>query len=471
MKRRISAVIAASLIMTTFALTGCGSNNKSSTEINAQEQALDTATREIRQNDYRGGVMRTHALQDSILKVMEDMKQNNVVIRADSPNSFWTADGYQDFVVNFLSIAIIDDTQWCNEEETDWTTVVTQTGGVQNSFTVPNSDSATGFSPKYSSFAVTRNEKDDYSITGISGVWNNNNLYQGNTSYRILYDCDKDWCKAYSELNINNDLPTITTELFEYARIDSNTFAIQTSTERLVVILDTSEQDIDIRERKVKAFYYSKLTAEGARTTFEPYEPLPEYDEDTGGYLHQNALVNERMSTYSLMNNKGDLTLRYGVHDSIFLTEDIVKNVNPEWVYEDRSLQQAIIYRDGALVVTTYNKLSETYERFIYAREDITDEYITELEDMVKIDNLVGIQEIPENVRQEKQEEPATEDITTTEAATTDIEITTAEETITTTESTETQMTSAAVEKETESPEDEQRRIAEERQNGDVYYD
>ncbi|MCM1231591.1 MAG: hypothetical protein NC489_15850 [Ruminococcus flavefaciens] len=471
MKKKTPIIIIAALVLAAVTMTGCGNKNENGKSTTVQEEILDTATKEIRQNDYRGGIMRTYALQDSILKVMEDMKQNNTVIRADSPNSFWTADGYQDFVVNFLSIAIIDDTQWCNEEETDWTTVVTQTGGVQNSFTVPDSDSATGFAPKYSSFAVIRNEKDDYSITGINGIWNNDSKYQGSTSYRILYDCDKDWCKAYAELSINNDLPAITTELFEYARIDSNTFAVQTSTERLVVILDTSEQDTDIRERKVKEFYYSKLTAEGARTTFEPYEPLPEYDEDTGGYLSQNALINERMETYSLMNEKGDLTLRYSVHDSVFLTDDILKNINPEWVYEDRSLQQAIVYSDGALVVTTYNKLSEMYERFIYTREGVSEEDIAELEDMVKTDSLVGIQEIPENVRQEKQEEPATEEITTTEAATTDIEISTAEETLTTTEITETQVTSETVEEETESPEDKQRRIAEERQNGDVYYE
>ncbi len=472
MNRKISALIASALLFSTFTMAGCGKKNEEAAQTEASEQALDMATREIRQNDYRGGVTRTYALQKSILNVMETMKQNNTAIRSNSPNSFWTADGYQDFVVNFLNIAIINDTQWFNEEETDWATLTKQMTGVENSFTQPSSDSETGYASKYPSLLITRNEKDDYSVTGINGNWNGSNIYVGNFSYRILYDCDKDWCKAYATLAINADVPNITTELFEYARISDDTFAVQTSTERLLVVLEKAEKDMDIRDRSVKEFYYSKLTSEGARTTFTPFEPKLEYDTETGGYINENARYNERMATYSLMNEKGDLTTRYGVNDSMFLTDDIIKNVNSEWVFDDKSLQQAIIYKDGALVVTTYNKLSEMYERFVYATEGVKDSIIKEIEKMVEIRNLVGIQEMPEKTVQTKPEEK-TEDNTETSTDTSSSEepaVTaavpeTTEETTTTTAA----VTVTAI-KDTTTPEDAERELANNLKDGDVIY-
>lgn len=59
-------------------------------------------------------------------------------------------------------------------------------------------------------------------------------------------------------------------------------------------------------------------------------------------------------------------------------------------------MQQAICYKDKALVVTTYNKLSEKYERFIYSADSVKDEDIAKLEALVSIEGLVGEQEIPE---------------------------------------------------------------------------
>lgn len=399
MKKKIAAAMALIMLFSSAALTGCGEKDSSTSQKSADEQVLDTATLEVRQNDYRGGVMRTYALKDNVLKIMENMKQNNTIIRTNSPNSFWTTDGYQDFVVNFLSAAIISDTQWFNEEETDWATVTKQMVSVQNSFTQVSSDSETGYASKYSGMSIVRNEKDDYSITGISDSWSadstsGGSTYSGKFIYRILYDCDKDWCKAYSNMSINADVPDITAELFEYARIDNNTFAIQTSKERLVVVLENAEQDTDIRSRTIKEFYYSKLTSEGARTTFEPYEDLPEYDSVTGAYISSNARRNEMMKSYSVLNENGDLSLQYGKGDSMFLTGDIVKDVNGKWVFADKSLQQAIVYKDGALVATTFNKLSESYERFVYATAEASESTISEIEKMVEIKDLVGIQEI-----------------------------------------------------------------------------
>lgn len=158
MNKKISALIMSALMLSAISFTGCGNKNEDVSSAGEKTQVTDTATKEIRQNDYRGGVIRTYALQENILSVMESMKQNNITIRSDSPNSFWTNEGYQDFVVNFLNSPIMNDTQWFNEEETDWATITSQLISVNNSFTVPSSDSPTGYAAKYSSLLASRNE-------------------------------------------------------------------------------------------------------------------------------------------------------------------------------------------------------------------------------------------------------------------------------------------------------------------------
>lgn len=391
-KKNIFSVLLA--IMVVCSLSGCEkSGNAESSNTSGVE--LDIQTKELRQNDYRGGVKRTQALQDSVIKVMEAMKANNTVIRQDSPNSFWTADGYQDFVSTFLDTAIINDTQWFNEEETDWTTIMTQIITTQNSFSNGGGQEE---GKLQSGVSVTRNEKDDYSVTGVPCVVNvvlekTPYTYSGKANYCILYDCDKDWCKAYATMSVDNSLPVITASLFEYQRVDANTFIIQTSRERLMVVLAPAENDIDIRNREIKEFYYSKLVAEGQRTTFTPYEPLPEEDEITKTVLRENQKMNEKMANdFPVMNAEGDLCSRYGERDSMFYRSP--KEINKGWVFEDKALQQGIVYKEGILIVTTYNKLSGNYERFIYSRTDADTTNLKALEDLVEIENLVGIQSV-----------------------------------------------------------------------------
>lgn len=401
-KKNIFSVLLA--IMVVCSLSGCEKNGNAESS-NTSGVELDVQTKELRQNDYRGGIMRTQALQNSVIKVMEAMKANNKVLRQDSPNSFWTAEGYQDFVSTFLDIAIINDTQWFNEEETDWAAIMTQIITTQNSFSNGGGQEE---GKLLSGVSVTRNEKDDYSVTGVPCVINavlekTPYTYSGNANYCILYDCDKDWCKAYATMSVDNSLPVITASLFEYQRVDANTFIIQTSRERLMVVLAPAESDTDIRNREVKEFYYSKLVAEGQRTTFTPYEPLPEEDEITKTVLRENEKKNEMMATeFPVMNAEGDLCSRYGEKDSMFYRSP--NEIGNGWVFEDKALQQGIVYKEGILIVTTYNKLSGNYERFIYSRTDADTTNIKVLEDLVEIENLVGIQSVEINAPTDGEE-------------------------------------------------------------------
>ena len=388
LKKFVALFLAATM---TFAMTGC--TDKEAEQL-AQEQAkVEASNKELRQNDYRGGVLRTLAMKDMVLELVDEMKANNEYIRKENPNAFWSAEGYQEFVTTFLDIPIIMDTQYFNEERTDWNMIVSTMCSVQNSFT-KLSDGA--YVSKYPEMLISRTEKDDYSITNLSGTINNNAAYKGMVNYRILYDCDKDWCKAYKAISPTAEAPDLTAEMYEYARLNNDTYAIQTSKERLIIVFETVSGDINLKDRKIKEFYYSKLVNDGVRTTFTPYEPVEEYDAHTGKPIQENMSLNklytEKDKFNNTVNENGDLSFQYGKGDSLFFND--VNSLNYEWVFEDKSLQQAIIYKDNALVVTTFNKLSEKYERFIYKRSGVTDDTIKEIEKMVEINKLVGIQEI-----------------------------------------------------------------------------
>lgn len=381
------------LAMTTMAVAMTGCTDKEAEKLAAEQAKIEASNKELRQNDYRGGVLRTLAMKDMVLSLVDEMKANNAYIRKENPNAFWSAEGYQEFVTTFLSYPIIEDTIYFNEEQTDWDKIVSTMCSVQNSFT-KLSDGA--YVLKYPEMLISRIEKDDYSVSNLSGTINNNPAYKGMINYRILYDCDKDWCKAYKAISPTTEVPDLTAEMYEYARINNDTYAVQTSKERLVVVFETVSGDTDLKKREIKEFYYSKLVNDGVRTTFTPYEPVDEYDAHTGKPIQENISLNklytEKDKFDNTVNEKGDLSFQYGKNDSLFYND--VNAINHEWVFEDKSLQQAIVYKDNTLVVTTFNKLSEKYERFIYKRSGVTDETIKEIENMVEINKLVGIKEV-----------------------------------------------------------------------------
>lgn len=418
MKRKKTAALLLSCIMLLSAgMTACGNNNQPTEEQQAAAKAEETLTKEIHMNDYRGGITRTLAIKDNILTLVDDMKSNNAIVRENNPESFWTKDGYQDFVTNFMSTGIIDDTKWFNEEEASWESTYQQICSQKSRYT----SSSDGSYVLSSGVKVLRNEKDDYSITGLKDIsvkvinskLSQNETYNGTGNYRILYDCDKDWCKSYLTVSVDSSITPFTMEMLEYARIDDNTFAIQTETERILVKLEAVASDTDIRERKIKEFYYSRLVSDGVRTTFVPFTPLPVYDAGNSNlYSDANAQTNKAMEKFPAINNRGDCTTRYSKNNSLFLDDYLIAvpqeetdtdcmEKAKEWVFEDKALQQALCYKDGSLVVTTYNKLSEKYERFEYAVSGTDEKNTKALEDLVEIQNLVGVVEIKAYTQEE----------------------------------------------------------------------
>lgn len=424
--KKTLAVVMSSLML--LSMAGCG--KKVDEEELARQKAEATAAKEIKQNDYRGSVKRTLAIKEQVIALLDTMKSNNIVLREDSPNSFWNVDGYQDFVSTFLDYKIFNDTQWFNEESADWESTLKQLSSQSNSFTKVSD----GKSTLQNGVTVMRNEKDDYTVTGVPWVMNipladKFYTYNGKANYRILYDCDKDWCKAYSTMSVIKELPATTVEMFEYQRINDDVYAIQTSRERLMVVFDPVEEDTDIRNRVIKEFYYSKLVAEGQRTTFKPFEPLPEVDIVTKKALRDNEKFNLLMAENLPFNEKGECCSRYGEADSMFYVYPTEMNKN--WVFEDKSLQQAICYKNGTLLVTTYNKLSDSYERYVYATSASDENIKKELEDLVEIKNLVGIVEVKiytKSVDEKNTDENEEAEVTTAPSETEKIEASSVEQ-------------------------------------------
>lgn len=393
--KKTNKILTSALTLALFvSLTACsvaGGENQATNTVPVEVQ-------ELSQCDYRGGLKRTASLKENVMSVIDDMKSNNIVVRKTSPNSFWTADGYQDFVSTFLEQQIISDTEWLNEEQTDWETVL----GQYKTSRFANESGNLGIE-------IVRLEKDDYYMQGIeynkfingaSTIGGESYKYAtyltGKADYRVLYDCDKDWCKAYGTMAVDalsefDQFKKCTVELFEYQRIDNDTFAIQTSNERLLIKLKPSEKDTIISEREIKEFYYSKLASDCMRTTYTPSELLDEKDLLTHQTLSENVRINEKFKEHSYLNMDGDLSYAYGAKESMFFRAS--NEITPAWVFEDGSQGQAICYKDGILVATTYNKLSGNYERFIYKLTNANESIIGELESLVVISNLVGTNE------------------------------------------------------------------------------
>lgn len=372
-KKQILA--AATAIMMLMSFSACG-NKK-------EEVVVDTLGDELRMSDYRGGVLRTAVLQAKLTGVIDEMKTNNVILRQDAPYDFWTTDGYQEFVSTILDTPLLDYTEWFTEEEGTWEEVV------------PLIQAAVGEDRR-----IIRNEEDDYLITEMPVSYDiiTNGVprtFRGDADIRVLYNSDKDWCKTYALMYVDENIPRVTAELYEYQRITDDIFAIQTSKERIIVVLTPVEQGTDLRERTVKEFYYSRLVIEGERTTYKPFVPYQDTYLDEEGktkVIDENRQINNLYTQNFYVNEQGDLNIRYGINDSMFLkTTD---QINPYWVFEDKALQQGIVYKDGILIVTTYNKLSGEYERFIYTKADANTDNLKKLEDLVVIKDLVGVQPV-----------------------------------------------------------------------------
>ena len=430
-KKLISISLAA--IMGLSVLTGCDKFNIGGDK-QEQGQVIDTATKEIRQNDYRGSVIRTQAIRDQILTVVKGMMANNSTIRAGQPNNFWSDDDYKDFVINFLTCPIINDTGLMNEEETDWDTVISTTLKTNNSFTQVGEN---GYASKYPNIQFIREYKDHYWIKGVTGIGLYNGLVNGDLTYRIDYDADKDMSGAYAAMEVSVDgTKEINPQMFEYRRLSDDAFLIQTSNERIYIEFEsltgnadsstnsaTSEaaetkadtpapDKYDLRNRKVKTFYYSRLTG-GVRTTFKPYELQPEYDDDNFFLSEVSQRNNEYINSYYL-NENGDLINVYGrKSDSMFLIyarpqssngkttytywvkdNDGVKEASfKDWVFEDTALKQGIVYENGAMVVDNYNNLTEMYDQFIY--------YVNGKDDAETTANKLAAEKIAESFKTE----------------------------------------------------------------------
>lgn len=452
---RLFALVGAG-VLAMCSLTACGGKDEEA-EKAAKLQAQKVA--ELKQNDYRGGLKRAGAIQTVTLNVIKEMKGANENVRKDNPDSYWNMKDFEEFVADFLTPDIIADTQWFNEEETDWETVLKTISTSKNSFT----KKVDGAYSLQDEVKIQRIEKNEYEISGVpskyesySPVTKEWKTISSTETYYIMYDSDKDWCKAYVVTPIGTSANGIVgepvTSMFEYARLDADTFIMQTSRERFYIKFEPVvrkvneetnqlEADTPIDKRVIKEFYYSKLMRNGTRSKYQPYQPLPEKDLYTDTELFENKRKNEDFRNYSFMNDEDDLRSFYGRKETIFKgsLSDMQKALTPEWVFEDTSIQAALAYRtnndlttnaenkmdklEECLAVTVWNKLTELYESYTYKRNSTTDAWVKDTEKFIEKKNFGGEVVLkPEEVAPETTAPAAPAETTTTTTTTEAVE-------------------------------------------------
>lgn len=345
LKKAISALL---IVSSAVSLTACTSPLKK------DKEETQVSNPEIQQNDYRGGIMRTKALKQLVENTINTCKEKNTSIRKENPNSFWDSEGYKNFVSNFLSSSLINDTKWFNEEETSFDEIVQQLSKTENSFTTKRDDGTYALASQ--DIKITRVEKDEYTVTGRQSAFSKGKTsISGVMNCRALYDCNHDWCKAYMTLQPNNSdvLPDITTNIFEYARLDENTFAIQTADERLYIKLGGNAGD-SIDKRPVEEFYYSRLDGENNTADFKSYVAANTIDSN-GDYVQENYQKNKVYENYPWLNENGDISYIHGLYDSLCANVDAAKD-KENWVMAKKTANTLT-----AETVTASKKTSSPY--------------------------------------------------------------------------------------------------------------
>lgn len=378
MRRKLTKALALFLSMTfVLGTVGCGS---------ATEEAVTNL--EVQHNDYRGGILRATTIGENVMKVVSSFKKKNAEIEKNNPNTYWSSKDYQEFVTTFLNNKIIKDTQCLTEITVSWEEVPNYVyGGANGNNSFVTVDSEGSAVKTYPSIQLIRNEKDDYTINNMVTYWNSDNNFNSDMEYNCLYDCNHDWIKTNITYTPSNTLlPIITDGLFEYARIDENSFVIQTENERLYVKFKSAEPNVLLADREIETFFYSKLNGRNTLSDFEPYKEK-EISNMTGLEISSETNANNRtlnniFSKEKNLGEDGTIGTQYCMKHSIFSTIFAKNTVNPfdttnleswkKWVeaYCDftdatkNACSQVIEYTDGNLSVKAYNKLTNYYEQF-----------------------------------------------------------------------------------------------------------
>ena len=358
MKKKILCIILSSLIALS---TACGSKEATETTASAEEQTVSVA-----RNDWYGAIQRMDKLDKDAKAVVDVLENNNYDIVMGNPQDYWS-DGYYSFTFAPLASNYINYTLYLNESD-EWATVITNT---QTKVLATKTDAQT--------ISVLKNDENDYTISweGYDTFEPINKQKYVYVTLDCIYDASHNWAQLIESSNIYGSA-RYEEDFVEYAEIDANHYAMQCQTGRLFAEYDD--------EGNLVKMYYSKLADSPrergtAETSLEDLanelnEDKETTDETTDAKVNEASEDTEEVEEKEITTTQdgiiyaADGITAYDTNPNVYNSEDDsmfsrINELGYDWVMEEATVEEYVIYENETLLFRVKNKLSGDYEGFI----------------------------------------------------------------------------------------------------------
>ena len=353
MKKRIIAII---ILMSTLAVMGCSNKNAPVTTDEEANKKID-----IEYADVNGSALRMDGVFSKVTDKVKEFSALMEKVKENSPVDYWDEKNFVAIPTIKLNTSLFDIYSNLNRRQT--------TDACLQQYVFPHYKDKEGewtiqkwtcTEPKENTYLITFTNKKDAVKWEID----------------INYDSDHDWTQMTNRLGVNKN--QYEADFYEYARKNKQEYFIQTTNDRLYVILN--------EDKSIKEFYYSKLN--GSRRYRYPV------DYDKAG----NPIDDDK--TYG----KKILSVYNSADDTIFPR---IMELTPDWVKEDEMncIEVYLGYKDGTLTYERYNMLSNKIEKYIIDSNGNvtadTEEYISP--DALEEETEEGVEETTEGTEEKKE--------------------------------------------------------------------
>lgn len=317
MKRKLLSIL---LICTSIFTAAC-SKTTEDPEIIEEEQIV-----EIARNDYYGGVQRISKIQTDTYQLIQNLQSSNYNIIQGNPTDYWSDPNYFFFDFNPCSSAYMPYTIYLNETD-EWDTILSQV--------------AMAYGENYDT-SVEKQDVNKYKISsyGVFYAPDTQDMRTITNHLYCYYDAGHDYLQMRERtVPFNfNEINGYEEGLYEFARLDKNSFVIQTEKERLYIHYNDNNE--------IQEFYYSLLDeSQDRESLINALEELQSQNPDVWDVYIDGRMTNHYLSSY----------------DSIFQN---IENIDEHWVLEEPNVNQYIIYRNHTLTCAIQNYLTKNIEIF-----------------------------------------------------------------------------------------------------------
>lgn len=396
MKKRF--FMALGVLMSIAVLGGCG--KKVDSEEEAARKAAATLLIEVNQNDYRGAIIRTNQIKESISQVVDGYLSSNKDIQGENKSDYWNDDKFLYFTTNFLEDKTRKWTNLFNETETDWDTVVNSLKSNMEAAGIKNP-------------VITRIGENEYQLEyaeTFTEPYVDKERIRYDRNIHCFYDANHDWAYAAMTSKPSGAGTNYKDGLYQYAR-RNNTFIIQTEDERLIVNYGEPkqvEQQVTTKDEKGKDVVTTQIGPSNTGNLFVDRQIDSFYYSSLNGrVLPYYVLKRESDASYVVTSTSGgvdpnkvtpdgEVAVMYNQANNDIFTR--LSDIGPEWVTEDGDAyySQVIKYEEGTLTVRNYNPLSNMIEVFIFYSDGLSESFAEQAPDEfspynnIDIENLAG---------------------------------------------------------------------------------